>query len=297
MLANVEIAARPLGIAPSVSLFPVGPAADIAARIVLEKVAPAPDPLAGFIEARCVNRRPYASTPIPATLRADLSAIGTVAGAVGLHWADDPAAKRRAASIAAANDRILFEHRPLHQGLYRWLRWTPEEAARSGDGMPIASLELAPFERPGFRLLGWWPLARALGAIGLTRALPVRATQVYRRSGAIGLISTDALTPERFVEAGGALQRVWLTATREGLALQPITGIAFLLLRVLLDEAGLSRRHHGLITRLRGELERAFPAAAARYPAMLFRIGYAPPPSGRSPRRPVADILRVGTIA
>jgi nitroreductase len=295
VLANIEIAARPLGINPVVSLFPAGPGADIVARIVPEKAVPAPEPLAASIEARCVNRRPYASTPIPADLRAELLGIGTAVDGVALHWVQDPPVKRRAACIAGAHDRILFEHRPLHQGLYRWLRWTAKDAARSGDGMPIASLELASFERPGFRLLGWWPLARALGAIGLTRALPVRATQVYRRSGAICLISTDALTPERFVQVGGVLQRVWLTATREGLALQPITGIAFLALRALLDEASLSRRHHAMITGLRDELARAFPAVAARYPAMLFRIGFAPPPSGRSLRRPVADILRVPT--
>jgi hypothetical protein len=124
--------------------------------------------------------------------------------------------------------------------------------------------------------------------------MPLRARGIYGRSAAIALLSMPGSRPEDFALGGRAMERIWLIATRRGLAFQPITGITFLLLRLRMDGGeGLSRAHRALLERLAPEFYALYPEAAAGSPIMLFRVGTAPPPSGRSPRLAVDQVLTV----
>lgn len=291
VLTNLETAAGPLGLAVRAELFPRDEFPPTVASLTLEPAPRRDDPLAAAIEARTTNRRPYARRPLPEPLRSALEAAATSPG-VTLSWATGPALAR-VARLAAANDRFLFEHRALHAGLVRWLRWTPEEAAAVGDGLPVAALELARWERPAFRLLASWRVARAARGLGLTALLPTRTAAIYRRSAAIGLLTVAGRDRLAFVQGGRALERVWLTATRHGVAFQPITGVTFLLLRLTLGvSTGFGPAERARLERLGRALCEVFPVLADQAPAMLFRVGFAAPPSARAPRLPLEAVLR-----
>jgi hypothetical protein len=293
VIANVTLAAAQASFGLTVDLFPAGELPGVVTRIRFHAGAVSADPLAEAIAARCVNRRPYRVEPLPSGVREELQGLARAAGA-RLSWTDTEPARSRIATLAAANDRILFENRALHDGLYRWIRWSPAEAERWRDGMPAAALELAAFERPGMRILGSWRLARLAAALGITRSLPLRARAIYRRSGAIALLSVRGDRPEDFVHGGQILERIWLAATRHGVAFQPITGITFLLLRRRwTDGEGLSARHRVVLDRVDEEFTRLYPHNAGESPIMLFRLGMAPPPSGRSPRLPVEQVFDI----
>ena len=294
VLTNMAVASRQLGLELEVELFPSGEAARVVTRSRFRPGPAAGDPLHPAISRRCVNRRPYRAEPVPGEIRDELLAIGSSVPRVALDWVETAFQKRRLASLAARNDRILFENRALHDGLYRWLRWTPAEALRTRDGMPIETLELAPHERPGFRLLGSWRCARLFAALGLTRMLPARARRIYRRSGAMALLTVDGQQPEDFVRGGEVLERIWLTATLRNVAVQPITGVTFLLLRLsMAGGEGLGPAHRRLLADVEREFLEIFPGAAGRKPAMLFRLGLGPPPSGRTLRLPLEQVLSV----
>jgi hypothetical protein len=103
--------------------------------------------------------------------------------------------------------------------------------------------------------------------------------------------------PEDFVRGGEVLERIWLTATRYSIAFQPITGITFLLLRMRLTGGErLAAQHSTLLARIDEEFKRVFPESAAESPIMLFRLGLAPPPSGRAPRLPLEQILEIAPL-
>lgn len=288
-ITNMRLMAQARGYDVSAQLFPRGHGEPHAARISFEPMTPHHDPLTSVLEARCANRRPYQRTPLTAALRDELLATARSGPGTSLELIEIDQAKRTVAALAARNDQILFENRALHDGLYRWLRWTTQE---SGDGMPIGSLELHPVERPGFHLLGSWPVAHTLAACGVTRLLPLRTQRTYQRSAALGLLTAEGQRPEDFVHAGEVLERLWLTSTLQGLAFQPITGMICLLLRCRLAEGqGLSPRHRALVEATGAQLATVFPALAHRTPIMLFRIGFAAPPTARTLRRPVEDVL------
>jgi hypothetical protein len=296
VLENMQIAAADLGLRLDATVFPKDDRPGVVVKARLEQATAQPQPLAAAIAHRCTNRRAYRREAVSDEIRLVFEqAITQIAGA-RLSWVVAPDLKRRVARIAAENDALLFEHRALHDGLYRWLRWTPRQVAQTSDGMPIDTLELGLLERPGFRLAAAWPLARALSLFGMSRAAVMRSARVYARSSAIALVTVERAAPEDFVRGGQTVQRLWLTATARGLAFQPMTGITFLLLRLLLREGeGLSARHRERLARLRDQLQRILPVMADRFPVMLFRVGLAPPPSARSLRLPLAAVFSEDT--
>ena len=295
VITNATLAATQQGLQATVELFPAGESAGVVALVRFVAGSATTDPLAEAIPARCVNRRPYQQEPIPADVREKLQALAASASGTRLSWIETDPAKRRIAALAAQNDRILFENRALHDGVYGWIRWTRADAQRRRDGMPAETLELSRFERPGMRLLGSWRWARLAAALRISRVFPVRARKIYQRSGAIALLSVRGDQPEDFVRGGQVLERMWLTATRHGIAFQPITGITFLLLRMRLNGGEeLGSDHRKLLGRMEEELKRLYPEGAAETPIMLFRLGLAPPPSGRALRRPLEQILEIG---
>jgi len=294
VITNLTLSAAQFGFQMTVDLFPAGEMLGAVARARFQAGPAAADPLVKAISPRCVNRRPYLNDPIPFKVREDMAALTANSPGMRLSWIEADPAKRRIAALAAQNDRILFENRELHDGVYRWIRWTRAEAERRRDGMPADALELSKFEQPGMRLLGSWRWARLAAALGITRGLPFRARKIYRRSGAIALLSVRGDRPEDFVRGGEVLERIWLTATRYGIAFQPITGITFLLLRMRLTGGErLGAHHRALLHRIEEELKRVYPEGAAESPIMLFRLGLAPPPSGRAPRLPLEQILEL----
>src|SRR5436190_6695336 len=294
VITNATLTATQFGLRATVEVFPAGEQPGTVALVRFDAGSAVPDQLAQAIPARCVNRRPYRQEPIPAGVREELQALAAYSSGARLSWVDTEPAKGRIAALAAQNDRILFENRALHDGVYGWIRWTRAEAQRRRDGMPAETLELSPLERPGMRLLGSWRWARLAAALRISRVLPARARKIYQRSEAIALLSVRGDQPADFVRGGEVLERIWLTATRHGMAFQPITGITFLLLRMRLTGGeGLSSDHRKLLDRIQEEFKRIYPEGAAESPIMLFRLGMAPPPSGRAPRLPIEQALEI----
>jgi hypothetical protein len=134
---------------------------------------------------------------------------------------------------------------------------------------------------------------RMVGMVGGGAGLERPTRKAIGGSSAVGLLTVDGVGPASFVRAGRALHRVWLTATANGVALQPMTTLTYLFHRLVHAGAvGLSDAETRELRDLRRLYAELFPVQPDRGEPMLFRVGYAPPPTARSLRRPVDDVLR-----
>jgi hypothetical protein len=143
------------------------------------------------------------------------------------------------------------------------------------------------FADPEFRKeLGYWvgqgvlgtprPLSRVAGLLlcrlNLGRAIGKRNAALLSSAPLIGLISARTDDPTSQVGTGQALERLWLHATRIGIALQPMSQALE-------------------IPSLRAELARVIPESGW-IPEQVFRIGYAMRPAEQhTPRRPLDQVL------
>ena len=95
-----------------------------------------------------------------------------------------------------------------------------------------------------------------------------------------------------YFRGGRALQRIWLEATRWALALQPWTGLPYLFARVERGGgAGLSPEEIDELRALRTRYRAIFDVANDDAEVLLFRLGYAAPPTAIALRRPLERVL------
>jgi hypothetical protein len=108
----------------------------------------------------------------------------------------------------------------------------------------------------------------------------------------VGLLTVDGRSPESFFAGGRAMQRLWLTASSLGLAVQPMTAITYLFPRLELEHGpGLGAREVAQLTRLRSRYLDLLQVQPDEAEVLLFRLARAPAPSARSLRRHLDDVL------
>jgi len=288
LVENMSIAARHAGYEAAVTIVPPAEGGLPSCRLAFARAAGAADPLVAAIPARCTNRRPYQSTPLKEGAVEALTREGRRNPQARFRLIANRDEMKTVARAASLNDRLLFEMRRLHDDLYSTVRWTEAEAEATRDGLFVKTLELGPMG-PGFRAMRSWPVTSLLNLVGSSRFAPRHSYQAFLRSSAFGFLQMQGTSPEAYVEGGRVLERLWLTATAEGLSLQPMAGTLYLL-QYLGTEAGKRWKgaHQNLLQEGRRALDPILGLDSGKAAILLFRVGYGPAPSARSLRRPLA---------
>lgn len=259
-LLNARVSLAASGCPGTVQRFPDPDHPDLVARIQLgagdsAAADPALAALDPAVELRQTNRRHFAEDAVPADLVAMLVAAAAAEGAV-LHPVVDAEDRQALARLTQQADVEQITN-PAYRAELR--AWTSNDPTRldgvraavvphvdgtSGDEMPIRD-----FDTQG---AGWLPADTRSSA-----------------SQCLLVLGSDADTPESWVRAGEALERVWLEITRWGF-------VASLFTQVI--EVGAVR------LQLREELRLGV------HPHLVIRVGRAPI-TAASQRRHVRDVL------
>ena len=213
--------------------------------------------------------------------------------AVDLEWIADRRRIRAFARMVTSSDRFRFQYEPFHEEIFRQLRFTAGEAEETRDGLDIRTLELPAGAATLIRWLRPWPRMRRLQQLGLDRLLTLPSGVSVRGSGALGVLTVPEPGSQHFLEAGRAFQRLWLAATEQGLCLHPLGSLPVLLAHwEQLAGKKLHAGHQKVAEKLGTRLRDLVPSTRGRTLAMLFRIGHCQPPSYRSLRRPIQEVLK-----
>jgi nitroreductase len=292
VVANVELQAATLGWVTHIRWLPAGNTQNPKAHLSFSFEAPTPSNLAAAIPTRCVNRHPYRrGRPLPQTWLEE-----RVVDAAGLEtqlaWCTDSQALRRVARLVRWADWVRFSHPEVHGAFMAELRFSQAEAEQTRDGLAINTLESGPLAGPALRFLRPWRRMAALNRLGLYRLLARQADQLVRSASAVGLLSADQDTALTYLKGGVAMQRLWLAATAAGIAFQPVTVATLFVRRLLRHGPGaFEPPHTPWLNQIWEELQALFPITRESGLIMLFRVGYAKPPTGRSLRRPLDSFL------
>lgn len=293
-LENIELAARALGLGVDASIFPVPDDPDLVCRVRFARLCGAdhdPAELA-LIPLRVTNRRVGVRSPLHAAIADELRAAAATRGAA-LTLIESPTALAELGELMGACDRLSSLSEAIFQEVMPGYRHTRAEVEAHRDGLDVATLELSAADRAGFELVSDWKVMRALGELGGGAALAASARKAMAGACAVGLLTMPETSAPAYLQGGRALQRLWLTATRHAIALHPWTGLPYLFARLLRGGgAGLSAAEQRELHGLRARYLRVLPAADGRAEVMLFRLAHAGPPSARSLRRNVDDVLR-----
>lgn len=289
-LENMLITARKHGFQPGVIYFPILENEQHVARLDLPRGNATDEPLLTAIPARTINRKLYSGGKLSADALDSIrhaAAHEDISGcSLKLMQGDEMAV---AADITALSDRLVFENRLLHSFLFEHLRWNQEEAELTRDGLDIRTLELAKPDRMMFPLLANFNIVKFISMFGATRMIAANARKLMLSSSAAGIITIADTSPVNWLNAGRMLERIWLEATRQGLAFHLMTGITLLGQRVQEGELkGLDSGNLSLVKQSQTLLKQA---AGSELPvALLFRIGRCDQPTARSLRLAVENV-------
>ena len=201
------------------------------------------------------------------------------------------------AQVVGFGDRLRFLSEPLHREMMDELRWTSNEAAsrRDGidrDGIDIATLEISEADCEVLKLLSSWPTMKRLREIGGGTGLETPSRDAIATASAFALLRYRSNGSWSRFEGGRALQRVWLRATSLGLSIQPMSVLVYLFERIENAETvGLDEETQTGLRALHHRYRELFPPRPHSTDLLLFRIAYADPPSVRSKRLRLDEIV------
>lgn len=285
LIENICIIAPTVGCSASVELFP--PVENCTAKITLTESPPVEDILSVNIAKRCSNRKPYnAKRPLEESDRTVL--VDSVAKIAGVHIYSVGKDKiPQLADTICLNERLLFENKPLHDFLFGMIRWSREEEEKS-PGLYVKTME---FPLPLQFLLRYvfsnFGIVEQLNLIGLSRFIPKQSAQIYLASSAFFAVTIENTSARDYVIAGRAAQRFWLTAEKQGVNVQPVSGIPYLAERIRAGEGeAFSQEHQSLILDADAHISTLFGFKSTERIAMLFRVGYGSNPTAKSLKFP-----------
>jgi molybdopterin/thiamine biosynthesis adenylyltransferase len=293
VIENIRIAATHYGLKTDIKLLPSKENQNIIAKIKFLHTDIDKDPLYPFILHRSVNRKPYMKKKIEADVIQKLKDVVSETPGADMIWIDGKNDKRVMRNITYNADRILFEDKRLHEGLFRWIRMGKADEAEM-DGMNLDVLELNWFQQQIFPLHVNWRVLSWLNKFGMSRMLGFNSIMLLKESPACCLLTTDKRNPSGYINGGRMMERFWIRANAIGLSVQPMAGFIFLLNHFHHDGAAqFKEAHQEMIREIQTRLQALVFGNNESVPIMFFRVGYADPPSARSPRRPVDEVLKI----
>lgn len=289
-IQNMVNAAAPLGLHAAVKYGRSEHNDEPAAVLSFEPGNPPPS-LARAIPIRRTNRRPFSAEALQPELMRTLS-DSTAGIRTSVHWSTDTSTFRRIRHIDAIFSAILLAHKPLFDGLFDTIRFSRKELERTRLGMDLKSLEIPYLGYLVARALR--QRGRAIGRIGLGRVVSKVLSSRLTKAAAVCLFTCESRNPAGYMEAGRAMQQLWLAATEEGLSVHPYGVIPQYLTMAELTPGMFPPKDADTIIGCSNEFYSCFPAAREGTAAVMLRIGRA---RRETPRNDVrlrpAELLRV----
>lgn len=269
---NLTLAASRFGVEAESTLFPDPDQPELMVRINWRYKEIEADPLWRSIASRHTNRRLRFSGPsLDPQVLARISAQAASVPGCDLAWLDRSPVRSKACALLRRAEGERFRNPVLHRELFSSIRFDVGWRSSCEEGLPPGALGIEYPLRIPFSALAYWPLMRMLNRLGAHRVLGWRAAGLpCRLAPHLGVITAAGTDDLSVFGAGRAFQRVWLAATEQGLALQPMPASA------LYAVAGA--HNEGIPAALQQRLEQGWAELVpGRRPLMLFRLGYAAP--------------------
>ena len=241
---------------------------------------------------RRTTRRFSDRRPLPAdTLTALTHAVRSVPGC-DVQWIVDEADRAEISALIGSGDRLRLLFPPTHAELFAELRWTKAQAEGTGDGIDVATLGLSESDRAGLMLCRDPASLELVRQWGGGRNLEKLSRKQVARASAVGLITSARCRPIDYAMAGRAVQRMWLVATRDDVAVHPMATLPYFFARLVRGGGkGLDNTTLTELRALRPRYERLFRLGPTTGEALLFCLGFGDGEPIPSRRRALDDVL------
>lgn len=294
---NLELEAYRQGVGVEVTPFPIGNKKLVA---VIQFTGQAkkdglfePEELAACITTRHTNRNLGKRVPLSEKSLLHLkSAVSSISGAE-LLIKDSDTDLDELADIMSCAERLRMLHPEGHYEFYnKEVRWDDEHSRTTSDGIDISTLDVKPSEVVGLKLVKDPRVVELLAEWRAGTGLETLARKAISSASAVGLILMPEFSHLNYFLGGRAVERMWLAATNEDIAIQPMMAATLHFARLEHGNGdGLSDFIKEEFTILRQRFEKLIPEVTGKGEIFLFRLSKAEKPKVMSYRLPINNIV------
>lgn len=295
---SVVVAARARGLSVEVEYDPLGPDDLVYTRITIGASGPEATPeeraLGDALRIRCSQRTRSTGRPLTDEERAALHAAVAPFSA-GVRISGEERVRQAYGAGTALGNRLRLLVPAMHKEAFDEFYFGSDEPQRQ-DGVPIENLDLLLPERIAMRILRRPEVARFLYERGEGTRLLEYSQAWADGASAVGAVIAAGDSRRDFVEAGRAVQRLWLAASAMGVGVHPTTSLMLESEMLAGPEGDLfSPEERKEIETHVAELRRTLVPDTDEPFALVFRLVAGPelPAAERTPRRPLAYHLEI----
>jgi nitroreductase len=238
-----------------------------------------------YIKERATNRKFYKKESLKEEQYKALAS--GMEGEIRVSFQDKRDVLDQLGPMISLNEKVALENKILHDQFFGGLVWTEAENMERKSGLYVKTMELNPVQKMIFKWYSDWKKAIKLNKWGFSKLIQKENGKLYAASGAIAVMISKGNEAKDFIETGRVVQRFWLRATKEGLAVHPVTGILFLMQRILAGKSeGLTAEQVEEVSESYKFMQKSFNAQASEHLTFMFRLGYpTKPPSAKTVRK------------
>ncbi|RYE25055.1 MAG: Rv1355c family protein [Sphingobacteriales bacterium] len=209
-----------------------------------------------------------------------------------LNFVEDEEHLKVVSDIIAKADRLRILHEGGHLDFLAEMVWTEEEAKTTRRGIDINTLDLSASEKIGFSMVKDINVIKQLNKWQGGKGLEKVSYRSAISASAVGLITVPEFKLETFFDGGRALERVWLSATANNIAFQPLSISTFLFNRLRFEgDKAFTPAIATELKAMREDFEKVFAISKNRADILLFRVFVTETKAKRSEKMLVDDVL------
>jgi molybdopterin/thiamine biosynthesis adenylyltransferase len=295
---NLYINALQLGIDPVLQFLPNPDNQKLVASISFTKLENNADaaflkPLNAAIFNRITNRNPAPKTAIPLATLQQLSQFAESIPGAKMRWFTQENELNLLTKIIGACDRTrLLNPEGHYDFVHREMRWTKEDAERTGDGIDVRTLGLSNSQLAALNVIKSEKVVNTIKELGGGGAFDTLAKRTVADASALSMITLPEYNLKNFFEGGRSMERFWLAATNLDIAVHPLISPFYLFPRITHSEGeGLDAKNIAELKSLRNQFEQLTKIGNNQAEVFLTKIAIAPAPVIKTHRLPIEDVL------
>ncbi len=248
--------------------------------------------LAKYIPLRSTNRRIFKAEKL-SELQLEIleNSVKETEGAQ-LKVFDRVQEQEQIKSVLCELDRLFYTNKAGHNHFMNELRWDEGENQFTRDGLDLETIDLTPTEKVGLIVSKKWDVVQYSERWKLGGAFGKAMGKVITNASALAMLTMPKDDEFNYFEGGRAMERLWLTATKLNIGIQPISINTFIFPRV---EDGCFEGLSPISSSLEKLSQSFFNIDglndAGRQNIFFFRLVSDANPAKRSLRRGVEDVL------
>ncbi|MEP6559994.1 MAG: hypothetical protein ABJD68_02845, partial [Nakamurella sp.] len=192
------------------------------------------------------------------------------------------------ADILAESDRIRYLTPLLHREMISELSWPGRNRLELGIDVRTLGLDVADLAK--LQVAGRADVMTLLASWGGGRALGDSTRDRVKASSGMAIVTVNGDSASEYLRGGAAAERVWVTAARNGLDVQPISPV-FLYARDEDDRSRLAGDLGDELALVQDRFNRLLTLGPDEAPVLVLRLGHDAGATLRSGRLPMAEII------